>query len=210
MSKRQCPNEVRQADTHKMCPFTSVILITGEPAKLRHQIFFEIEQCINIMSMIVGVWSIAPTNFSSPDPAFTPEDVETITRWTPEEEDSINMLPVANKPTPKVYYPAIDPTIANLDEVLPELFSSDGNFVIPKNDNDSDATFRESLERIHLMLRETRQTMENIYASARDLDEGKFPEEMFPINSWLFHWFDIPTEDAPEEQMKLFNSWLTP
>ena len=192
-------------DSSGYCPLTSVIALTGELAKTRHEILHELAQIEHYLLLNMGAWSLFPSNFKSPDPGLSSEDLEKSAPWNDEAIDSRTITPPEVQPIPRVYFPQLSQTLAGIANILPEMFNAEGKFTMAKNDSDNDETLKTSMNLILLALRDVSEALASLYESTRDMDMGVFPEQMFPINNWMHHWFSIPSTNTSEAQEEIYN-----
>lgn len=200
---RVCVATARDANGH--CALTSVIALTGELAKTRHQILHEITQIGHYMLLNMGAWSLFPSNFKSPDPGLSSEDLENSAPWSPDVPDSRTVTPPEVQPIPRVYFPQLSQTLIGIANILPEMFDEENNFNLSKQSDDSDETLKTSMNLVVLALQDVSEALASLYESTRDMDMGEFPEQMYPINTWMHHWFSIPTVNITESQEETYN-----
>jgi hypothetical protein len=200
---RVCLQQVK--DSSGYCPLNSVIALTGELAKTRHQILHEVQQIGHFLLLILGAWSIFPTNFKSPDPGLSANDLETNAQWNDEATDSRFVVPKETNPIPKVYFPTLSSTVSSVANLLPEMFNDQGVFTLTKASDDNDEALKISMELVLMALQDVSDALASLYESTRNMDMGTFPEQMFPINNWLYHWFNIPLVNASNSQVEEFN-----
>ena len=202
-AKRLCLATQKGSDGY--CTLESVKALKGEAAKARHEILHEITQAEHYFSLMMGAWSLFPTTFKSPDPGLSPEELEINAQWNAEANDSREVPVVSNDPTPRVFYPQISQAVSGLKVILPEMFNDQGAMSLAEPKDDSDDEFITSLYLIHMAVKDLANDAKSLYESTRNLDMGKFPDELFPVNTWLHYWFNIPIDNTPDSQLEKVN-----
>jgi hypothetical protein len=210
-AKRICTTAVKAGKTY--CPLTAVTALTGEAKTLRHSILEDIARVEYELERIVNIWNILPNEYKSPDPAYTSEAIENTTRWTSELNDSKNMPSQDRsdgKPPPTIYYPYLNDKIVAALDLVPSLFRpADKTLVIPKDDTklatpNDDHQFIGGLAIISMAIEQAYHMLQKIHHTSLDMMKGQFPEDLFPINHWIYHWFNIPVDNlSDEEKVKL-------
>lgn len=202
-AKRICLTSQKGTDGY--CTLDSVKALKGEAAKARQEILHEVTQAEHYFSLMMGAWSLFPSNFKSPDPGLSSEELENNAKWDITARDSREVTPVSNDPIPRVFYPQISQAISGLKLILPEMFNSQGVMTLTEPNGDDDDEFITSLYLIQMALKDLASDAKSLYESTRNLDMGKFPEDLFPMSTWLHYWFNIPVENASDSQLEKVN-----
>jgi hypothetical protein len=207
-AKRICTTAAKGA--HKYCPLGSVTPLTGEAKTLRHMILTDLDKIEYELGRILNVWNTFPSQYKSPDPAYTPEMIDNITRWTPTQLDSQNMPPVAipdsPKPPPTVYYPHINDRIVTALNLVPEMFNnSSKRLQLPRddtklNDINNDHQYIAAMVTLSYAVEQAFNMLQKIQHTSLDLMRGQFPDDLFPIGTWVYNWFNIPVDNLSDKE----------
>lgn len=201
-----------QKGSHTYCPLTAVTTLTGEAKTVRHIALADIDRIEYELGRIVSVWNTFPGQYKSPDPAYTPESLENLTGWTSEQKDSQNMPPQnpeSGKPRPNIYFPYLNDRIVTALNLVPEMFSTatkkitlphtDGKTSDPSNDHQ----FIASLVTISFAIEQALHMLQKIHHASLDLMKGQFPDDLFPLNTWIYHWFNIPVDNLSDKDKEI-------
>ena len=219
-AKRICA-ETEKEGPKKLCKITSVIPLTGEAKSLRHLILAETDKIQYEIGRIVSLWNIFPNEYKPPDPAYTAETIENKTAWTSEEYPDSSNFPSQDRANDQaqlaVYFPFLNDKLVAALEIVPFFFNLQNRRInVPFSDNkvgdpSNDHQFIGSLVTIHLSVEQAHHMLQKIHHTTLDLMKGQFPEELFPVNTWIYHWYNIPIsnlKDSDKNKLERISSMV--
>lgn len=59
---------------------------------------------------------------------------------------------------------------------------------------------------ISMAMEQAYHMLQKIHHSSLDMMKGQFPEDLFPVNNWVYHWFNIPVDNLSDQDKNKLES----